>query len=167
MQDNLQAIQHIAKYEAEDYIIASNIEEGFWDKIEEPMAISAVTTTHRTNPSIQSLTDAKIAEMDRKMTGLTTQFTKLMAAIKHMPTGNSAPSPQPAGSAPASRSQDYKQPATNPRPNMTLPEAKHSFTDDGVPICTYCNNVGHVQRHCRIRRRAMQAARKVPAQGGR
>ena len=95
--------------------------------------------------------------MDRKVTGLTTQFTKLMAALKQNPStlGNNS-------SAPRTPHNEQKQQTTS----NTQPEAKHSYTDEGVPICSYCNNIGHVQRHCRIRRRAMQAGRKTQAQGG-
>lgn len=121
------AIDFVSEFDANNAKLDITRQKFTNARIEEPMDISAVNTP-QPRPTAR---DNDLAEMKRQVCGLTTQFTKLMASLKQ-----SNPTRSPSRESQPSR----------PR---TSPNGDHAYTDQGRPICSYCQKVGHVQRFCR------------------
>ena len=118
----IEAIDKIAEYDANKVKLHLSRKRQTI-RVEEPMDISAIS-----KPPPQPKDE--LAEVKRQVSGLTAQFTKLMAVLESQPQR----SPQP-----------------NTDNGSQRQPTQHDYTPDGRPICTYCGKVGHVQRVCRKR----------------
>ena len=126
---------------------------------EEPMEIDAMASTTSTSASPL---EKEVANMKRQMTGITGQLTQILAAFNNAhitpPARQPQRSAQPQSSAqPAQRSQHQRQPSSRPQTSF-------EFSEDGRPICAYCQKKGHLRRECR--KRASDLARRNQVQGG-
>ena len=119
---------------------------------EEPMEIDAMASSSRSNP-VPSPLEKEVANMKRQMTGITGQLTQLMAALTntHLERNQSGPHARPAQRPPHQHQNDR-------------PPTAFQFSEDGRPICAYCQKKGHLKRECR--KRASDLARRNQAQGG-
>ena len=109
---------------------------------EEPMDISALAAPR---PSPPTQRDTDLAELKRQVSGLSRQFNQMWGTFANVgatKTRNARSRPRPPG------------------PSQQV--GRFQFSDDGKPICAYCNKKGHVRRECR-KRMADQAQQ---AQGG-
>jgi len=141
-----EAMQLVVTYEADDYVVQVAREDSQAKKrVEEPMEVGAVGEVS------ESATDKKIAGMERQIVGLTQQFTKLMATLEKQHTRTEAPCQKSNPPAQAGATSDQKS------------EPSYRFTDDGQPICHYCQRVGHVRRICKTRMRHMENNQKRDA----
>lgn len=145
------AIKLVAQNESDDYRMKAAIEDGFWERQEEPMDV-----IHVASKALTQKDDPKLLELDRKISGLTTQFTKLMATLKQTTASPAITQmAQPTSTLPKST------------PNTSTGTDQHSFTQSGAPICNFCKNIGHIQRHCRKRQHQQRTGRPIyGAQGG-
>ena len=124
---------------------------------EEPMEIDALAGPQASNAAPSPL-EKEVANMKRQMTGITGQLTQLLAAFTN---AHIAPQPQAQAAPSASRAprpQHHRQPAAN------RPPTNFEFSEDGRPICAYCQKKGHLRRECR--KRASDNARRNQVQGG-
>ena len=105
---------------------------------EEPMEIGAMAAA----PRIKDEEPWKVAngEIHRKVDGLAKQLTKMMSILGRVasPQGavaaNNTPTTYQAGDLPP------------------VPDRPQLFTEDGSPICGYCQKKGHTAYECRKRR---------------
>jgi hypothetical protein len=127
----------VTQYEADRYRLNMAMERGLLsDRQEEPMEIGAIN-----KPQNGPQENKELADIKRQVSGLTTQFTKLVAMMEQQAL--------PARSAPATSHVSRQQ-----RPTT---QYYYRFTDTGRPICHYCNKVGHIAKECRTRLRNRRA----------
>ena len=105
---------------------------------EEPMDISALAAPRPTPPPQRN---DDIAELKRQVSGLSRQFNQMWGTFSNVA---------------ATKTHN----ARSLRPNPQQQASRFVFSDDGKPICAYCNKKG--RRECR--KRAADQARQ--AQGG-
>ena len=111
----------------------------FGARVEEPMEIGAVSQAAA--PWKPALDD-----VNRKVEGVAKQVTKMIAMWEKE-------------ERPQQRAPRRGAPQPNSRPGNRL-----QFTDDGSPICLYCNREGHVAKQCRTKR-AHREAREQGSSG--
>lgn len=147
------AIGRVAAFERTQRLKRQAVEEGLIpERSEEPMEIDAlntrgVTTEAKKTPENPMAKD--VQELQRKVDGLTEQFTKLMATLrKEQPPEN------------------HRQPRDTRQAPRTRPLPEHRFLENGTPICNYCGIEGHIARLCRKRRNHRQQAGRQDNQGG-
>lgn len=109
------------------------------DRQEEPMEIGAVQPS-ATIPVEVTRALSEVSEVKRQMSGLTQQFTKLMATLKEGPSKSVS-----------------SQQGARPKTTSAGQKTNYVFEADGTPVCNYCKRPGHVQRHCQTRKAAQQA----------
>ena len=120
--DSFQAAMTLVQaYEADEYAYRlSNGDTLDYDRVEEPMEVGAVGGT----PWAKDL-----AEVKRKVTGLASQFTRLMATLEKSNMSAGAPSAKHSNSN------------------------SHNSASNNSPRCAYCKKKGHVARECRKQQR--------------
>ena len=153
------AIDFVTEYDANNAKLDITRQRQNYARVEEPMDISAINQRHAKPPPKPQ---DDISEMRRQVSGLTNQFTKLMASLKN--TQQASPRPQNNHSQ-TRRPQSH---SSHNQYHSTSQNDSFNFTDDGRPICAFCNKPGHVQRHCRSRlaaQRQSQGSRSRSAQG--
>jgi flagellar hook protein FlgE len=132
------AMFHVSQYESDRYrsAMARNRAQTI-NRIEEPMEIGAINKPSATVAPV----DPSITNLDRRVTGLADQFTKMMACMERLET--------------RMQSQRSSQPRRNQQQNGRQNSSRNGlrFTQDGRPICSYCSKVGHVAKECRTRLR--------------
>ena len=136
------AVKNVTAYEADAYRVQV-VKDRSKTRVEEPMEIGAVAMEQKG----QSASDRKLAQIERQVGGLTTQFTKLMAALEKSHTH------QPA----APREQREKGGSGGNRGRAPI----YEFTEEGVPVCHYCKHEGHVRRECEARKVNASQQRKT------
>ena len=124
---------------------------------EEPMEIDALANSS-TNAATSSPLEKELANMKRQMTGITGQLTQILAAFTN------AHITPPSQHRPAHTQQRPAQHSAQPRQPANRPPTSFEFSEDGRPICAYCQKKGHLRRECR--KRASDLARRNQAQGG-
>ena len=118
--DSFQAAMTLVQaYEADEYAFRLSSGDSL-DRIEEPMEVGAVGGTPWAND---------LAEVKRQVTGLASQFTKLMATIEKSNASAAAPSAKHSKS-----------------------KSKSSARYNSLK-CTYCDKNGHEARDCRKQQR--------------
>lgn len=147
--DYLEAIESVAQYESDSYSVyrALNGEAPPPERQEEPMDISAVKEQGATGG------ESRLDSIERKINGLTREFTKLMAAERG-PRGAPEPGRRERG--------QWNQGASRPPPPRRRPLLK--FTEDGRPICARCDRAGHMKAEC-PQRPGPPARRQGPPHG--
>ena len=111
----------VQAYEADEYAYRLSSGDTLdYDRVEEPMEVGAVGGT----PWAKD-----IAEVKRQVSGLTAQFTKLMATIEKSNLSVAAPSAQHSNSN------------------------SQNTASNNSPRCSYCKKRGHVARDCRKQQR--------------
>lgn len=133
------AMAIVLEYEADAYTVEITHELSRAKRTEEPMEVGAISEAKGNSDAL----DKRMTGMERQMTGLTQQFTKLMAVLEKQATKGSTP-PRP-----------QQTPNTN-NGERQQDQPNYQFSDEGVPICHYCNKTGHVRRICRTRARHNQ-----------
>ena len=167
-----QAMTLMDRYEADECRIRMAADEGILERYEEPMEVGALA--ERKNPTASSSSD--IMEMKRQITGLTDQFTKLMATLSkdgarkkgsdNRPSHHKGQSSDPTGSQDQRRQRDQRQPQDQRRQRdqrqpqdqrrsgpTDEPNWEHTFVYTGRPGCEFCGKMGHTQDVCRSKER--------------
>jgi hypothetical protein len=144
-----EAITYINKYESDDYRVSSALDEPVttYGPHEEPMEIGAINSQPPQQPKPQN---ERMDDMERRMTGMSTTITKMMAILERQVLGDRPTSQQQTQSGQSTK-YDYK------------------FTDTGRPICHFCQKVGHIAKECRsrLRQRRGGSTDSQQNQGGR
>jgi hypothetical protein len=103
-----------------------------------------ITEDIRTQPQAQLMPISEpslsqdVKELKRQMSGLVTQFTKLMASQQTFSTKRS-------NNQQTQQQQQQQQPRQN--------QYTYAFTPEGRPICAYCSKPNHLAREC-LKRKA-------------
>ena len=130
------AIDFVTEFDANNTKLDITRQRQHMDRLEEPMEVNAMS---QRGPHTSSNRQDDLAEVKRQVNGLTSQFTKLMATLKQH------------------NGQNHSNPHRNTRPpQYAPPNANHRYSEDGRPICGFCNKPGHIQRVCRSRLAAMR-----------
>lgn len=143
------AIERVSEYDANDTKLDITRRQHS-SRQEEPMDVSAVHQKSAQQTKERQVQHDDIAEVKRQISGMTSQFTKLMATIKQ--STDSRPHHQ-------SRLPDHRPQYTSHdqgRSHSNSSGNSYAYSQDGRPICNYCRKVGHVQRVCRSRLTASQ-----------
>jgi hypothetical protein len=124
------AMFQVTQYEADRYRLNMAMERGLLsDRHEELMEIGAVQKA----PQAPEDSHKALADLRRQVSGLATQFTKLVAIMEQQAA--------PSRSATAAPRQNRPQ-----QSHRSAPQYNYRFTDTGRPICHYCNKVGHIAK---------------------
>ena len=144
--DYIEAIAAVAQFESDAYQVYRTI-NGMAPpetRTEEPMDISAISGAHATSYSAPSRDpgEDRWDRLERQVTGLSREFTKLMAiqtrGAPAQPTRvRSAARDAPRGPPPRER---YPPPRRAMKPTQ--------WTETGQPICLRCDRPGHIKREC-------------------
>jgi hypothetical protein len=135
------AMKLVLKYEADDYRLKMALEDTPLDRVEEPMEVGAIGVTQPRSSTPASAPAGSQLEKDfndmrRQIQGMTQQFTKLMSALQ-------------GGSARRDRARGGERRRSAAR--------RHRFTEDGKPVCSNCEKVGHMLKECRSRNQGRSA----------
>lgn len=172
------AMTLVQSYEADNYRLQIALDEEVPDRVEEPMEIGAFSRPsqdlNRTSANASSSQPGDrwmkgFNDMQRQVSGLATQFTKLMATLEknsRQETKTSQPSSRRREDQ--GRRQDHggARPKTSARPLMSGNEGEdyNIFDNEGEPLCNYCHKTGHIARNCLKRKRRDSASRRNPRQ---
>ena len=100
---------------------------------------------------------SKLADMDdvkRQVSGMTQQFTKLMATLEQ-------------DRADRAQGGSRRRTSNKGKSNGQRSTTEYIFTAEGVPVCNYCKQEGHIARNCEQRRINRQNNATQSNQGGR
>ena len=162
--DFSQAMTLVQGYEADDYRLSLALDEHVDGRREEAMEVGAYSRAPpaRAQGPVTKEADENysrdLAEMKRQVSGLTQQFTKLVATLKNQPQDAS----KTVGRQPHGRGQPRKE----GRPAAAGQEDLNQFSSEGLPICNYCKKSGHIARNCLKRQRQRAGRHGEPNQGG-
>lgn len=137
----IEAIEEVNKYEADNYIVYRALHgEAPPDadsREEEPMDISAFQQTSpkkQEETAVSKSLTQQLTDLDRKVTGLAREFTKLKA-VDRPPKREAASKPPPRTAFRGTRGGMQQR-------------TSFKFTSDGRPICAKCNRPGHMRVDC-------------------
>ena len=139
-----EAIDLVAQYDSDDYVLHRTLTGvAPQPRDEQPMEIGGIYSAQQavsqaTPPAARQDTSDNMQKLQRQVSGMTRELTKLVATIKQQP-------------APVREKQK--------------PRSRLRFTPDGKPICLKCNKPGHIKKECRSDPRRNNNP-KTPAQGG-
>jgi hypothetical protein len=137
--DYLEAIEAVAKYEADSYTVYRALNGAAPpERFEEPMEVSEYKSKDVT-ASAGDTAQKQLNDIRRQVTGLSREFTKLMAQGRKPVKGE------------ATREHRQKQQGTSNGYQTPRRRPPLKFTSDGKPICARCDQPGHMRRECTAR----------------
>ena len=116
----MDAMTLVQGYESDEYLLNRAL-EGVITR-EEPMEVDQIRQKPRVET--QAGSSKELENIQRQVSGLSRQFTKLMGELKN---------------------------TSGPRPASGATGREFKFGEDGRPICAYCQKAGHLWRNCRLR----------------
>lgn len=175
------AIKQAEKFEANQHRIKMVRGNAFTDtanqeRDEEPMDVNAVT-----DPNSQT---TEFRDMKRQVSGMANQITKMTAMMMQMqmdlaqsrqqpsqpphrasyqahdpiPPAQDAPRHPPRSSKPR-----HQQAPTHARAqDGQWPSNDYAYAENGAPVCSYCNKIGHTVKICRMRLRHRTQQQQAP-----
>lgn len=153
----MDAMSLVISYEADEYRLQLALSDTPIatpnDRPEEPMEIGSVK---------EKAVPTDIQEIKRQVSGLTAQFTKLMASLKEQKQQSSGSNRGHSGGH-----QDTG--GRNRQNSHREGRLRNVYTRDGLPICNRCQLPGHYSRDCQRQRGGKlqsQGPNAQPVQGG-
>lgn len=122
------AVTLVTKYESDEYKFKIALKGATVMREEEPMEVGAI---FRVANKPEKPQDPEVQEIKRQVTGLTEQFTKLMATLQKNGEIQKGGKTRNGGSKENAHS-----------------KPRYRFTEEGKPICNHCNRQGHTRRVC-------------------